>query len=114
MTVPGAGEANFDTYEANPFETSKQRREAEVVSLLEKLAPETIALDPSFVGKVDSDPVALKAEQASGRGWGCLGQNPPPPLPAVCFWFSLVLSKQRRGCFLAFSSPMQGVACGGG
>ncbi|CAM9797492.1 unnamed protein product [Ascophyllum nodosum] len=83
MTVPGAGEANFDTYEANPFETSKQRREAEVVSLLEKLAPETIALDPSFVGKVDSDPVALKAEQASGRGWGCLGQNPPLPARAI-------------------------------
>ena len=65
MIVPGSGEPNFDTFEANPFQTSKQRRESEVVSLLEKLAPETIGLDPSFVGGVDSDPVTLQAEQVN-------------------------------------------------
>ncbi|KAI9901350.1 hypothetical protein N3K66_003167 [Trichothecium roseum] len=53
IIVPGAGEANFDAMEVNPFETAKQRREGEVKSLLNKLQPDMIALDPNYVGNLD-------------------------------------------------------------
>ncbi|KAK1240013.1 hypothetical protein MKX08_007455 [Trichoderma sp. CBMAI-0020] len=53
IIIPGAGEANFDAFEANPFETNKQRQETEVRGLLNKLSPEMIALDPNFIGNID-------------------------------------------------------------
>ncbi|KAJ6773074.1 hypothetical protein OIU74_019144 [Salix koriyanagi] len=54
ILIPGSGEPNFDTWLANPFETTKQRREKEIHSLLDKLPPETIMLDPSKIGTVKS------------------------------------------------------------
>ena len=52
ILVPGSGEPNVDSMEMNPFENKKQRRESEVFRLLDKLQPETIGLDPNFVGSV--------------------------------------------------------------
>jgi U3 small nucleolar RNA-associated protein 7 len=55
LIVPGAGEANFDSMENNPFADLKQTREAEIAGLLNKLKPEMIQLDASFIGGVDRD-----------------------------------------------------------
>lgn len=63
LVVPGAGEANFDSMENNPYQNPRQRRESEIQSLLYKLKPDMISLDPFFVGTVDKDSRALQADQ---------------------------------------------------
>lgn len=64
LIVPGAGEANYDALELNPFETKKQRQEQEVRTLLNKLPADTITLDPNSIGSVDkrSSTIRLNAK----------------------------------------------------
>ena len=62
ILVPGSGEPNFDSWVANPYETRQQRREKEVHSLLDKLPPETIMLDPGRIGTVRKAGVDEKRE----------------------------------------------------
>ena len=54
IVVPGTGEANFDAFEANPFATTKQRQEALVHNLLEKLQPDSISLRVNTIGTIDT------------------------------------------------------------
>ena len=51
ILVPGAGEPNFDSYVANPFQSRRERQEQEVHMLLDKLQPDTIVLDPDSIGQ---------------------------------------------------------------
>ena len=55
ILIPGSGEPNFDSLDANPYANRKQRQEAEVHSLLDKLAPDTIGLDPRAIGAITRD-----------------------------------------------------------
>ncbi|KAI0725300.1 BING4CT-domain-containing protein [Fomitopsis betulina] len=56
ILVPGSGEPNFDSAEADPFENKRARREREVKSLLDKIQPDMIALNPEFIGSLAPEP----------------------------------------------------------
>jgi U3 small nucleolar RNA-associated protein 7 len=57
VLIPGAGEPNYDVYEANPFAGRRQRQEREIHSLLDKLPIETITLDGGqSIGRVSRNP----------------------------------------------------------
>lgn len=61
LLVPGAGEPTFDSSEADPYESKTRRREREVRSLLDKIQPEMITVDPDVVGQLDTK--ASRADQ---------------------------------------------------
>jgi len=65
IVIPGSGEPNLDSmeYNLNPFQDAKQRREAEVRSLLDKLSPAMISLDPDVIGTVEEGDVHNRYER---------------------------------------------------
>eukprot|EP01095_Lingulamoeba_sp_RSL-Kostka_P013007 TRINITY_DN525_c9_g1_i1.p1 TRINITY_DN525_c9_g1~~TRINITY_DN525_c9_g1_i1.p1 ORF type:complete len:553 (-),score=201.60 TRINITY_DN525_c9_g1_i1:29-1552(-) len=66
IVIPGAGEPNFDSFEATPYQTSKQRSEAQINALLDKIQPEMIALETDFVGTIDTEADAVEEAIETG------------------------------------------------
>jgi U3 small nucleolar RNA-associated protein 7 len=79
VVVPGAGEPNFDTFEANPMESKKEQREDVVQRLLDKVPPTMITLDTNVVGGVDrANPATLRAEREAQQD---AAADAKPPVP---------------------------------
>lgn len=66
LIIPGAGEPNFDSLEADPFEGKRRRREREVNALLDKIPFDLITLDIDLVGKLDKESVRAPDEDKIG------------------------------------------------
>ena len=73
LLVPGSGEANFDSAEADVYESHSRRRERDVRSVLEKVRPELITLDTDFLGKVSEAPRGTY-EEREARSFRQLGR----------------------------------------
>ncbi|KAL8277687.1 hypothetical protein RQP46_009960 [Phenoliferia psychrophenolica] len=70
LVVPGAGEANFDSLEADPYEGKRRRREREVNQLLDKIPFDLITLDTDLLGKLDRTIAApSESENPERPGW---------------------------------------------
>jgi hypothetical protein len=55
LLVPGSGLAQFDSNEADVYESKTRRREREVRGVLEKIKPDLITMDADFLGRM-ADP----------------------------------------------------------
>eukprot|EP00977_Amphora_coffeiformis_P027223 scaffold34596_cov222-Amphora_coffeaeformis.AAC.8 len=66
IVIPGSGAAQLETmeYHLNPAADAKQRQEAEVRALLDKLMPRMITLNTSLIGGIEESNPHAEAERA--------------------------------------------------
>jgi U3 small nucleolar RNA-associated protein 7 len=74
LLVPGSGEANFDSAEADVFETYTRRRERDVRGVMEKIRPELITMDTGLLGTIREDKGPETFAEREARSFRQLGR----------------------------------------
>jgi len=69
LLVPGSGEANFDSAEADVYESYSRRREREVRSVMDKIPAELITMDTDFLGHIAPEKGGTTHTQRESRSF---------------------------------------------